>query len=133
MGRGRRVAPASRGGRASAGAIYLLLPLLIFAYAAIWLARNTPGSTWEGGREIELEELDAPESMRGLRGELELPGGARLLAQLTPLHAAEAWQAFDARALAERLELGPGEPWRLELWLEDASGGESVAVADARV
>ncbi len=64
-------------------------------------------------------------------------GPGELRARLTRLHVAPERQSFDADALRRRLALGPGEPWRLELWLEsDAEPPASVrlgsiAVADA--
>lgn len=61
---------------------------------------------------------------------------AMLRARLTRLHAAPERQRFDAETLRERLALGPGEAWRLELALEGdaetplALGAISVADAD---
>lgn len=52
--------------------------------------------------------------------------GLRVHVRLAPLHARPARQAFESRALARRLDLGPGEPWRLVLRLVSASrGGEA--------
>lgn len=63
---------------------------------------------------------DPEQVVAGYQGELVGNGGSRLVASLSPLHADEARQAFDARALARRLRLGEGEPWRLELrWIPE--------------
>ena len=57
------------------------------------------------------------------------PGG-RLTVRLVPLQALSQWQAFDAGALARRLDLPEGEPWRLELVYEAAEGGAERLALD---
>jgi hypothetical protein len=51
-------------------------------------------------------------------GETQLAQGAHVSARLTRLHSDPLRQDFDARTLGTRFELGPGEPWQLELLLE---------------
>jgi hypothetical protein len=51
-------------------------------------------------------------------GSLALDDGARLVLRLSPLQPDPRRQAFDAARLAQRLKLGPAEPWRLEVALE---------------
>lgn len=63
----------------------------------------------------------------------ELPDTAPVRARLTRLHADPARQAFDARVLRERLGLGLGEPWRLELTHEGGPDSEAVALGDLGV
>ena len=63
-------------------------------------------------------------------GRLEGSSGAALVARLTPLHADPARQAFEAGVLAERLELGPGEPWRLSLGFEPGALAGPLAELD---
>ncbi|WP_145186799.1 hypothetical protein [Planctomycetes bacterium Pla163] len=65
-------------------------------------------------------------------GSLALDGGARLALRLSPLQPDPRRQAFDAARLAQRLELGPAEPWRLEVTLERTGAplsGAAVEVA----
>ena len=63
-------------------------------------------------------------------GRLEGSGGGVLVARLTPLHADPARQAFEARVLAERLELDAGEPWRLSLAFEAGALADPLAELD---
>ena len=50
-----------------------------------------------------------------LAGTLELGSGSRMRVSLEPLHADARRQEFDGIALARRLGLAAGEPWRLSL------------------
>ena len=50
-----------------------------------------------------------------LRGVLEINAETRLRVSLDPLHDGQRRQEFDGAALAQRLGLGEGEPWRLRL------------------
>lgn len=60
-----------------------------------------------------LGHAELPE-VAGYEGRMTLERG-ELLVRLGPLHADPERQAFDAKALAARLGLGAGEPWRLEV------------------
>lgn len=71
-------------------------------------------------------------------GSVILPSGARLGLRLSPLQPDPRRQAFDAELLARRLDLGPAQPWRLEVALEaqgSAGSVQPVAIAfdDLRV
>ena len=122
------------------GPVVLLPPILLLIYGIVWFRQNPPGG---GSRSLgELSEASgqvAPQALRGFEGLAQGAGGhgARLFARLTPLQAGEGWQRHDAEVLRERLGLGEGEPWRLELVQapgEDAGpiGLLPAAVADAR-
>jgi hypothetical protein len=60
-------------------------------------------------------------------------GQPPLVARLTRLHADPARQSFDARALRERLVLGMGEPWRLELTHEGGPDSAAIEVGELSV
>lgn len=67
-------------------------------------------------------------AVQGWRGPTALSAsGVDLI--LAPLHASAERQAFDAGALAERLALEPGEPWRLEVRALDAQGMAAFTAA----
>ncbi len=123
--RGRRVAD----GRAGFGPLFLLLPALLFVYGAIWLFRRAPGDG-AGGYTGDLSDASShavPERIACWQAELELDGGERCFARLTPLHAAEPWQDHDAKALRARFALEQGEPWRLELERPDTRPDDPAA------
>lgn len=102
------------------------------------------GVGWRLARPAEPEpaarrdpERAVQRAIAGWRATHELAGGGRLEVRLARLHEDAEQQRFDARALRERLELGPGEPFRLELaW--DGRGTPAacrpteLAVRDAR-
>jgi hypothetical protein len=108
-------APALRG--PGVGPLVLLVP--IFALLAFTLWRQAGGGTVVE----QPTSTERPPSERGERvvdgwaGSFTVPGAAPFVveARLTPLHAVPERQAFDAAALAERLGLPEGEPWRLAL------------------
>jgi hypothetical protein len=105
------------------GPLLLLVPLTVLAATLAWLPSRRPagGRYPEAPPAGEAREVDAW-SGSGAAGE------GRLVAALTRLHADPARQAFDAGALARRLALPPGEPWRLELRYEAPPGAEPWAV-----
>lgn len=86
--------------------------VLVFAGAVI-------GSLlWNQGGGIGRDRVElAPDDVLAVSGWAgpEDPFAAGLVLRLTPLHAEPERQAFDAGALAARLGLEAGEPWRLEV------------------
>lgn len=52
---------------------------------------------------------------RGFGGSLEIDGGGRVDVDLAPLHADPQRQAIDAQAWRAALQLGPGEPFALDV------------------
>lgn len=107
---------APRPGR-GVGPFALLLP--IFALLAVTLWRQAGGGAFVG----QPNSTEPPPTERGERvvdgwaGSFTVPGDAPFVvdARLAPLHAVPERQAFDAAALAGRLGLPEGEPWRLAL------------------
>ncbi|MCE9593963.1 MAG: hypothetical protein K8S98_07215 [Planctomycetes bacterium] len=92
-----------------------LVPTLGLALAALyWLERERkPFSS-------DPPTIASPdEAIPGFAARVELAHGA-LRVRLAPLHPDVVRQHFDALALARRLELGEGEPWRLTCSLDDA-------------
>ncbi|MEM7307182.1 MAG: hypothetical protein AAF682_10955 [Planctomycetota bacterium] len=120
----------------------LLPPLLLLILGIVWFRKHPPGGSQRTlGELAEVVDAGAPDALGGLEGLLDLAGGTRLFARLTPLQAAGSWQSFDAAALAARLELEGGTPWRLELLFERSEPlveavvepVEPVALVPARV
>lgn len=66
-------------------------------------------------------------------GQHALSADGAVRARLTPLHAEPDRQAFDARALAQRLGLGAGEPWRLELAYEAPPDAPPLGLSDIAI
>ena len=91
------------------GPIVMIVPLLSLVAGALWMrSRVAPGAP------PAAPAIDDPEAaVRGWRTVAR--EDPRVVAELFPLHADPERQAFEARALAGRLDLGPGEPWRLRL------------------
>jgi hypothetical protein len=114
----------------------MLFPAALGALAAaLWLARPGPA-----GGELGAPQVGDPDSsVPALGGRLEGAEGTALVARLAPMHADPGRQAFEAGALASRLGLAPGAPYRLSLsWergeLEDAGAVlhlGSISVRDA--
>ncbi len=105
----------------------LFLPALVALGCGFWIARSN--SIPERAM-LELEPVPTP-NVRGFGGALEAPDGGVWRARLVPLHARAERQAFEAQAVARRLELQPGEPWRLELsWEAGAGAAEPMPVAE---
>lgn len=101
------------------GPIVLLLPVLSLAFGVLWAKKAS--SPWGGPRPrppvlSEVTERDA------WVGEAEY-GSGRLLARLVPIHGSSPRLVFERDALASRLALGPGRPWRLELELHGEEAG----------
>ncbi|MEZ5979523.1 MAG: hypothetical protein R3F34_15090 [Planctomycetota bacterium] len=60
-----------------------------------------------------------------------VPTGGRVTARLSRLQSEGARQRFDREAIAARLGLGTGEPWRLEIAFEGEGGAGAHLVCDA--
>lgn len=106
----------------------LLLPsALLAAYAVAWKLRAPPPARGEGELSSAASHA-APSDVAGYAGARDL-GAGRLAAQLLPLQAVPAWEEFDAAALARRLKLAAGEPWRLDLRLEGDAGAPELSLA----
>ncbi len=58
---------------------------------------------------------DPDETIEAFGARLDGLDGSRLVARLAPLHADPDRQRFEAGSLKRRLELEPGQPWRLSL------------------
>jgi hypothetical protein len=108
------------------GLALLLFPLLFFAAAVQYQrgVRPEPGAHPEPPRE-------APSGLvPGWTGFLETAAGARVRVRLSRLHSEAEWQAFDARSLARRLALEPGEPWRLEITHDGPAGAPALGLGE---
>ena len=82
-------------------------PLLVLAIGAILVFRHAePAAATE-----EFASLSGPR----LSGSLMLDDQIQVGVSLVPLHEDARRQRFDGEALAKRLNLGAGEPWRLKL------------------
>lgn len=121
---------------ATHGPLLLVIPLLSVMLGILWARHWKP---YPAGRRPEPPPVVEASGVRGWAGTATLPGGGRLVARLVPLHSDPARQAFDAAALAHRLGLGDGAPWRLVLALrpEPAGAGErslaSIPLASVRI
>ncbi len=111
------------------GPLLLLFPLLMFAGAIQYqrTRRPEPGAPPEQPSEVRSALVP------GWLGRIELTGGAQLRARLTRLHMDESWQQLDAASLARRLDLGAGEPWRLELSIDGDEAMPAVELGGLRV
>lgn len=108
----------TRGRLAFPGPLLLLFPLLAFAIGVARLQQRRPAAA--GYPTAPSQGLSqAAEAWVGRRD-------ATLSATLTRLHADEARQRFETAALRRRLDLGPGEPWRLELRYDPPGGSEAT-------
>ena len=109
----------------------MILPFLLLLLGALYLARQHD----RGAPAVPPLTVDPEASVAALRGELAGARGDWLIATLVPLHNDPSRQAFEAAALSRRLELGPGEPWRLSVrWSvpESARGSDSSGTRAAR-
>ncbi len=105
--------------------LFLLVFLSVVGAASLFFgrrSRRTPAAP---------PQVTSPdETVAAFSGELEGAGGW-LSATLAPLHAEPARQAFESSALARRLGLGPGEPWRLRVrWQRRREPGASRPAGD---
>ncbi len=98
---------ASRGRLPFPGPLLLLFPLLAFAIGVARLQHRRPTP---GGYPTAPSQ-GSPQSAEAWIGR----AGQSLRATLTRLHADADRQAFETEVLRRRLNLGPGEPWKLEL------------------
>lgn len=95
------------------------LPFLAFALTFTGLVlvaavRDLLEQRGQDPRSVVPNPSSAVTDVGGWRGPASLEAeGLRL--QLAPLHTASERQAFDAEVLRERLGLGPGQPFRLEV------------------
>ena len=88
---------------------------------------------WKPFESAPLHEEVSVAARPHLAGTLELETGTRLRVSLDPLHEDPRRQEFDGPALARRLGLPEGEPWRLRLEAVGASPEaalEGVQVVD---
>ena len=108
--------------RSGPGAFVLLLPLLTLILAVLW-SRHWRQTT--SGERPEPPTVAQEREVEGWVGSGELAPGLSLSARLVPLHDESARQAFDREVLAQRLGLGPGQPWRLVLELGAPAAGAS--------
>jgi len=114
------------------GGFLLLLPLFSLGVTVAWLRSRapSPGAVPEAPAERVDPAVDA------WLGQATLEEGVHLRASLTRLHAAPGPQAFDAARLRERLGLGGGEPFELELEQSGEGGADldlgALQVRDAQ-
>lgn len=87
----------------------LVAAMLLLVASATWKLALDSGRSSDGLPEVS----DPDEPISAYRGEARGPNGELVTFLLAPLHADPARQQFEARALAERLGLDSGEPWRL--------------------
>lgn len=107
------------------GALWMLFPAALGALAAaLWLARPDPADGELGAPQVR----DPDSSVPALGGRLEGARGTALVARLAPMHADPGRQAFESAALASRLGLEPGAPYRLSLLWERGQLEEAGAV-----
>lgn len=111
------------------GPIILVLPLAVLLLGVLVARRAARPS----GERASVPAKPQG-SVRAWSGSLSFEQGGRLLARLSRLHPDPVRQAFDARALAQRLGLGAGEPWRLELThLEGGHAPAAVVLEELRI
>ncbi|MCA8979829.1 MAG: hypothetical protein KDC14_07365 [Planctomycetes bacterium] len=91
--------------------VYFALPIFAFAVTALYL------NTRVGVRRSTPAPPPAENTLQVLGSTCVLAGehGARVELRLLPLHADPDRQRFDGVQLRRRFDLGPGEPWRLEI------------------
>lgn len=114
---------APRRGAGLPGPLLLLLPITALAAALAWMTSRRPvGGVFPAAPSAgEAVEVDAWSGAGDA-------GDGRLVASLTRLFADPTRQAFDARALSERLALGAGEAWRLELRYDAPEGAAPLVL-----
>ena len=109
----------ARAGRARAGPIVLVVPLLAGLLGALHLRGERPRT-----RPVAPPAIaDPDELVLVLRGQAVLADGSRIEVALRPLHANPEHERFDGLALARRFGLEPGEPWHVELEWRAATAG----------
>lgn len=101
-----------------------LLPVLALALVGLfWLERGRVS------RPNAPPTVASPdETVAGFAARAALEPGA-LRVRLVPLHPDAERQRFDRLALARRLSLAAGEPWRLSLELDDAAAAAEIDLA----
>jgi hypothetical protein len=117
-----------RAARAGVSRAWMLLPVLSLVVGVLYVKLERRG---ERGTRPAPPSLSGPEEIVAWSGSAR-GDGLVYQARLAPLHADEARLAFDRERLAERLGVGAGGPWRLELRL-DADPDGPVPGADAGV
>lgn|GEM_PF-1769969 len=108
------------------GPAALVLPVLSALAIGLFATQRRqapapPAAAFAAPDEIEVEAWVGRVPLAGDAGRVEL--------RLTPLQSDARRQAFDRDRLAERLGLGAGEPWRLEVRYdaaEDGAGSEAA-------
>lgn len=101
---------ATRPVRVQAGPFLLALPLFVACLVIVHMV-----SRGDAGRQSSVElDTDDIDAVEGFTGRTSLRG-VELDLRLTRLHGERGHQLYDADALRERLDLGSGEPWRLEI------------------
>lgn len=90
----------------------MIVPLLSLIAGALWMRGRVTG-----GPPPSAPRIGDPNEV--VAGWQTADDAGPLVAELFPLHPSPERQAFEARALRERLGLGPGEPFRLRLSLVD--------------
>lgn len=120
------------------GALLLLVPITVAAATLAWLQGRRPTGQPHPEPPPSGEVLEIVAWAGGT-------GASGVSAALTRLHPEPTRQSFDSRALASRLGLEAGEPWRLELHqagdaplalespLEVLAGGEVILRSMPRV
>lgn len=108
---GVRPRPAQESTWATSFLVYFALPIFAFAVTALYLNNR-------GGIRQQTPAPPPVENTLQVRGStcvLAGEHGARVELRLLPLHADPDRQRFDQVQLRRRFDLGPGEPWRLEI------------------
>jgi hypothetical protein len=104
--------------RRSGPFFWVVLPALIVALLAALLFQR-PRTRIDA---VPPVATDPNETVAAFAGRIEGVDGSRLVARLAPLHADPERQRFEARSLEKRLDLEPGEPWRLSLRWDGPAG-----------
>ncbi len=115
--------------RTSAAPWFLGLAVLLLVVAGVVTLLRTS----EVARYAPPSAGNPEQPIEALRGELSLPSGGRIVAQLTALRSDPEGQRFEAESLRRELSQGAGEPWRLHLRWDAAAapgGGASAVGAD---
>jgi len=99
----------SRPSPRAVGPIVMIVPLLSLIAGALWMRERVHEGPPPGAPSV----ADPDVRVAGWR--TPVTGASPLVAELFPLHADDERQAFEAERLRERLDLGPGEPFRLRL------------------
>jgi hypothetical protein len=92
-------------------AILFVASCAMLGLAAVLAMRAQPG----GSAHAPPLVADPEQRVAALSAERLAPDGGTLVLRLTTLHAEPERQAFEARALRQRFQLGEGEPFRVTL------------------